>query len=167
MHRTRKHYSTKSRRFDLSIVHRQLDAEGSSVLQAETNRVDEKMQILKKWGRKEQVLKEEAERELEKVKEQLKVATEEKNKLEQRLKDEEEKSILQNQELEAEEAKNLQLTQQLQSVNAHLEHYRQVCAKVQTLEGAYLFLVRILKNRIDECLIAAELQRISRPVLSL
>jgi septal ring factor EnvC (AmiA/AmiB activator) len=88
------------------------------------------MQILKKWGRKEQVLKEEAERELEKVKEQLKVATEEKNKLEQRLKDEEEKSILQNQELEAEEAKNLQLTQQLQSVNAHLEHYRQVCAKV-------------------------------------
>jgi chromosome segregation ATPase len=104
---------------------------------------------------------------LEKVKEQLKVATEEKNKLEQRLKDEEEKSILQNQELEAEEAKNLQLTQQLQSVNAHLEHYRQVCAKVQTLEGAYLFLVRILKNRIDECLIAAELQRISRPVLSL
>lgn len=167
MHRTRKHYSTKSRRFDLSIVRRQLDAEGSSVLQAETNRVDEKMQNLKKWGRKEQVLKEEAERELEKVKEQLKVATEEKNKLEQRLKDEEEKSILQNQELEAEEAKNLQLTQQLQSVNAHLEHYRQVCAKVQTLEGAYLFLVRILKNRIDECLIAAELQRISRPVLSL
>lgn len=91
MHRIRKHYSTKSRRFDLSIVHRHLDAEGSSVLQAETNRVHEKMQNLKEVGRKEQVLKEETERELEKVKEQLKVATEEKNKLEQRLKDEEEK----------------------------------------------------------------------------
>lgn len=61
----------------------------------------------------------------------------------------------------------MQLTQQLQSVNAHLEHYHQVCVKVQTLEGAYLFLVRIIKNGIDESLIAEELQRISRPVLSL
>jgi hypothetical protein len=31
-----------------TIVHRQRDAEGSSVLQAETNRVNEKMQGLKK-----------------------------------------------------------------------------------------------------------------------
>mmetsp|Transcript_10826 Transcript_10826/g.19634 ORF Transcript_10826/g.19634 Transcript_10826/m.19634 type:complete len:113 (-) Transcript_10826:713-1051(-) len=108
------------------------------------------MQNLKKWRRKEQVLKEEAKRELEKVKEQLKVVTEEKNKLEQWHKDEEEKNILQNQELEVKGVKNLQLTQQLQSVNAHIEHCHQVCAKVHTLEGAYLFLVRILKKVIDK-----------------
>jgi hypothetical protein len=98
-------------------------------------------------------LKEEAERQLEKIKKQLDI--------------EKEKNVQLHQGLKTEKQTNFQLTQHLQSANEHVEHYSQVCANVQTIEGAHLFLVRTLNNGIEKSPIAAELQRISRSTLSL